>query len=282
MMSPGGVCWCVVWLMVVMVVDLFLVSRGYQIGEVVKMAISEMPHDETCFSQGLVIYDNNLYESCGLYGKSSLRIVDMKTGKVLKRRNIDKEIFAEGLTAWNNTLYLASWKNKLLFLYDRHSLELLDTKSFASYNGEGWGLTTDGKQLILSDGSEHILFYDFPVAQDGKKSLTKTKDLKVFDPISARHIVHINELEYVHGFIFANLWYKDIILQINAQSGSVTERYDLQELYPKNKRTYKADVMNGIAYDPANKQFLLTGKLWPKYFRVHFKAAEEAVIPVDF
>ncbi len=259
----------------------YLNVSGYQIGEIVKEAVEELPHDEACFTQGLVIYDGKLYESCGLYGKSSLRIVNLATGQVVQKRSIEKEIFAEGLTAMNNTLYMISWKNKKLFMFDRETLELLDTKRYDSYNGEGWGLTTDGKQLILSDGSEHILFYEFPKANDGNEKLVKVRDMKVYDPVSSRNIVYLNELEYINGFIFINIWYKDIILQVNSQTGRVVERYDLAELYPKAKRSPKADVLNGIAFDPVKNNFLLTGKLWPKYYRVNFKAALETKGPFD-
>lgn len=250
-------------------------SSSFPVGEIVKDPIAVMNHDENCFTQGLVIYDNKLYESCGLYGKSTLRIVDLSTGSVVKKVTIDKDIFAEGLAAMNNTLYMISWKNKKLFIYDRKTLDLLDTKYFDSHNGEGWGLTTDNEHLILSDGSEYIIYYEFPSPGDGKEKLVKIREMKVYDPVTMRHLVYINELEYHNGYIFANIWYKDIILQINANSGNVVERYDLSQLYPKSSRSHKADCLNGIAYDPIQKNFLLTGKLWPKYYRVHFKAAED-------
>ena len=250
------------------------VLQAFPIGEVVKDTVSVMTHDDNCFTQGLVIYENKLYESCGLYGKSSLRIVDLQTGKILKKVSIAAELFAEGLTAINNTLYMITWREKKLLMFDRETLELLDTKTYESHNGEGWGLTTDGQHLIMSDGTEYIDFYEFPIAKNGQQKMKKIREIKVYDPVTMRHLIHVNELEYYEGYILANVWYKDVILQIHAHTGHIAERYDLTQLYPKSSRSHKADCLNGIAYDPIEKNFLLTGKQWPKYYRVHFKAAE--------
>jgi glutamine cyclotransferase len=246
-------------------------------------------HDRNCFTQGLVIVENVLFESCGLYGKSSIRRIDLNTFQVQKMKPVPKEYFAEGLTYVHDLLFMLTWKNKVLFIYDPISLQLLDRKLIETHNGEGWGLTTDGKQLIVSDGSEFISFYKIPTVNPDRSSsnlyevkpkneerLEKIREIRVYDPISARGVSQINELEFVNGFIFANIWFQDIILQISPESGHIVERYDLSKLFPKEKRNMYADVLNGIAFNEQEKSFLVTGKLWSKYFHINFtKAFEE-------
>jgi glutamine cyclotransferase len=272
MLRPIGISLCFLW-------SIFLCKQllAYQVGHVIKDIQQEIPHDHNCFTQGLVFKDNILYETCGLYGKSSLRKVDMKTGKVLQSKHINKDIFAEGLTAANDTLYMLTWKNKRIYMYDRNTLELIATRTIQTHNGEGWGLTTDGKQLIVSDGSDRLLFYAFPDLSTGteKDSLAKIREVRVFDPVNGRHINQVNELEFVNGFVFANLWYRDIIIQIDPATGHIIERYDMSSLYPQNSRAPGADCLNGIAYHAGEKYFLLTGKNWPKYYQLNFSAAYE-------
>eukprot|EP01039_Chlorochromonas_danica_P009588 gene9588-10596_t len=234
----------------------------------VNKSLEEIPHDEKCFTQGLSLVGNILYESCGLYGRSSLRKVDMKTGRVLSSVSIDRQYFAEGSTVFNNTIYLLTWKQKKILLFDGDSLRLQAIKSYETPTGEGWGLTTDGKHLIVSDGSDTISFFRIPSPLDGKKELELVRHVRVFDPHNDRTITHINELEFAHNRIYSNIWYKDVILQINPEDGVITQRYDLTKLYPHHRRTSKADCLNGIAYDPRHRNFLLTGKFWPNYFRV--------------
>jgi glutamine cyclotransferase len=250
------------------------------VGEVIQKVIKTIPHDDRCFTQGLVYdSDGTLYESCGLYGKSSLRIIDRDTGKVRKRIALPSDVFAEGLTVHNNILYLLTWKNKKMFMYSKADLSYLGVRRFESSTSEGWGLTSDGKVLYVSDGSESISVYNFPQinAQDAQDTVGSEAHLlqevhryKVYDPITGRHINLVNELEFHNGNIYANLWYKDVILRFNATTGRINERYDATKLYPKMNRAASADCLNGIAYDPLDDTMLLTGKKWPKYYKVNF------------
>lgn len=247
------------------------------VGEVIQKILRTLSHDEQCFTQGLAIDKGLIYESCGLYGKSSLRIVNLQNGQVKQRVALPREYFAEGLTIVNNTIFLLTWKNKKVLIYDKLNLRLLGSKRFQSFTGEGWGLTTDNKHLILSDGSDRIIFFDIPSlsptdlsAADGNEPLIEVRQLRVYDPISTRHITQINELEYVHGYIYANLWYKDVVVRINASTGLIADRYDASRIYPKSTRSPNADCLNGIAHDAADDTMLLTGKKWPKYYQINF------------
>lgn len=253
-------CWLVFLLFTAFVGD------AASIAKTVTSSVQDFPHDSACFTQGLVVHEGMIYESCGLYGRSSLRKVDLQTGRVLQSQPISKEIFAEGITIVNQTIFMLSWKNKKVFLYDTH-LTLLDTKQIATPSGEGWGVATDGKHLMVSDGSDAITFFPASVPGDGSQ-LVESHRIRVYDPVNLHHVHHINELEYVDGRLYANIWYKDVILAINPLTGSIVERYDLSNLYPKNRRAPTADCLNGIAFDPKAGHFLLTGKLWPKYYRV--------------
>lgn len=258
----------------------FLTFRtGFPVGEVIKKVVESLPHDENCFTQGLVMDESKLYESCGLYGKSSLRIVDPKTGKIRSRITIPRDIFAEGLTVHNDRLYLLTWKNKKMYIYDKNDLRYLGVRRYQTSTGDGWGLTTDGHSLIASDGSEKISFFKFPtltasdandIFGDKAPELEETHRLTVYDPVIGRHISQINELEYHNGNVYANIWYKDAIIRFNATTGKINERYDASKLYPKHARSQTADCLNGIAYDPSTDTMLLTGKKWPKYYRVNF------------
>ncbi|RYH13336.1 glutaminyl-peptide cyclotransferase [archaeon] len=247
----------------------FICVLSVPVGVVVDKSVEEIPHDSNCFTQGLEIHNGIMYESCGLYGRSSLRKVNMKTGKSILTQTVSRELFAEGITIHNNTIYLLTWKAKKALLYDLHSLTLKDTKHFSTPTGEGWGAATDGHSLIVSDGSDTITFFKIPSINDGISLLTKVKEIKVYDPLNSRHIGLINELEYVNGKLYSNVWYKDVILEIDPENGAITRRFDLTNLYPKQQRIPNADCLNGIAYDPSDQHFILTGKKWPKYFRVN-------------
>lgn len=252
----------------------------FPVGEVIQKIVRTISHDERCFTQGLV-YDEQgtLYESCGLYGKSTLRIVDRETGKVKQKIALPSDVFAEGLTVHQNVLYLITWKNKKMFMYSKDTLQYLGVRKYESSTTEGWGLTTDGKILYLSDGSETISLYKLPVLQPSDARDTSGNDAamleeisryRIYDPITGRHINLINELEYHQGHIYANVWYKDLILRFNASTGRINERYDASRIYPKSNRQPTADCLNGIAYDPVDQTMLLTGKKWPKYYKVNF------------
>ena len=247
------------------ILSIILIICMYTSSEPIRALLS-IPHDEACFTQGLVLDGDILYESCGLYGKSSLRIVDPKTGSVIKKKRLHSRYFAEGIVLHDRKIYMLTWKNKALLVFDANSLDLLETKSFSTYNGQGWGFTTDGKHFIASDGSDTLTFFE-PL-QANQHSLTVVKHVKVTHPNTGKGIVNINELQYVDGFIYANVWFRDEVLRIDPSSGRVLETYDLSHLYPRRQRSPTADVLNGIAYNPAEGSFLVTGKLWPQYYTV--------------
>jgi glutamine cyclotransferase len=269
------------------------VTTSYKVGQVVKDVLKVSRHDDKCFTQGLVIDGDILYESCGLYGKSSLRKIDIKNGfQILKSKPIPAWIFAEGLTMIGKYLFMLTWKERIVLVYEAETLKLIDKYSIETKNNEGWGASTDGKHLIVSDGTEYITFYQIPslpAVEDvsslpvikydqhnlPQKSLAKVKEIRVYDTLSTRSVNQINELEYVNGFIFANIWYQDIVLQINPENGHIVERYDLSKIFPRKTRNSHADCLNGIAYNEKEKSFLITGKFWSKYFHINFTKAFE-------
>ncbi len=217
--------------------------------------INTYPHDRNSFTQGLELYDGYLYESTGLYGRSSLKKIDLKTGEVLKKINLDEKYFGEGITILNNKIYQLSWQNNTMFIYD---LEF-DLLKKVNYSGQGWGLTNNGKNLMMSNGSEYIYYRD-------PETFEITKIIKItFDN---KALKNINELEYINGYIYANLWGKDIIVKINPDSGEVKAYLDLKDILDKDKYDYKINVLNGIAYLEERDHLLITGKLWPKIFEI--------------
>jgi len=215
------------------------------------------PHDPSAFTQGLVYVDGHLYESTGRNGKSSLRMLDLSTGEVLQHYDLPAQYFGEGLTDWDGTLVQLTWKDGLAFVYDRFSFFLRRT---SHYEGEGWGLTHDDRQLILSDGTPVLRFID-------PHSFSLTKRLSVTDEVG-RPLSDINELEYVHGEIYANVWHTDQIVRISPVTGKVVGRIDLSRLMDKSELTDPEAVLNGIAYDAKADCLLVTGKLWPKLFAI--------------
>jgi glutamine cyclotransferase len=221
--------------------------------------VNTFPHDSKAFTQGLLFMNGKFYESTGLYGSSSLRQVDPATGKVLRFTPLSNLYFAEGLAELDGKLYQLTWKEGKAFVYDE--------KTFASqgqfaYEGEGWGLTTDGHWLILSDG---------------------TSDIRFLDPATfkADHVIHVtrndipqanlNELEYVKGEIFANIWQTDYVARIDPATGRIVGMIDFNHLLPLADHAPDTDVLNGIAYDPAGDRLFVTGKRWPKLFEVRLK-----------
>lgn len=211
-------------------------------------------HDSQAFTQGLEIYKSHLYEGTGLYGRSSLRKIELESGQVLKKINLDKKYFGEGITILDDKIYQLSWEENTAFVYD---LDFNLIKSF-NYQGEGWGLANDNQHLIMSNGSEYIFFRDPETFELIKKIEVKNGDQK---------IKNINELEYHAGFIYANIWQTDYIIKINAKTEKVAAYLDLKGILKTNYKG-KIDVLNGIAYDPENNNFLITGKLWPKIYRI--------------
>ena len=217
--------------------------------------VAEYPHDTDAYTQGLYFDQGQLYESTGLHGKSTFRMVDLESGKVLKRLDFDKKYFVEGSVRYKDNIYILTWDSRVAFVYDAVTLEY---KSSWKYPREGWGLTTDGKHLIASDGSANIYFLDENFAQKDKKLVT----------IDNRPVRWLNELEYIDGKIWANVYTSDEIVIINPKSGKVEGVVDCRGLLPKSLRTPSTDVLNGIAYNPDTRKIYLTGKNWPKLYEI--------------
>ena len=225
---------------------------GYQIVNVV-------PHDANAFTQGLVFQDGKLLESTGEPGRSSLRRVELETGKVLKKVDVPIPYFAEGIALLNGKIYQLTWTHELGFIYDAQSFERVGE---FKYDGEGWGLTTDGQSLILSDGSNRIRFLD-------PASFKVTKTITVLE--HKKPIEQLNELEWVQGEIYANVWHDQRIAVINPQTGQVTSWIDLAGLISPGELGDPEAVLNGIAYDQASSRLFVTGKLWPRIFEIKVK-----------
>jgi glutamine cyclotransferase len=215
------------------------------------------PHDANAFTQGLVYVDGHLYESTGLNGHSSLRMVDLQTGKVLQHHELPTEYFGEGLTNWGASLVQLTWKAGTAFVYDRFSFALQRT---VHYRGEGWGLTQDGKSLIMSDGSAVLRFLD-------PHTFREIRKLPVRDE-NGNPVLDLNELEYIRGEIYANVWHTDRIARISPRTGKVLGWIDLSGLMDKSQLADSDAVLNGIAYDSRFDRLFVTGKLWPKLFEI--------------
>ncbi len=217
--------------------------------------VAEYPHDTDSYTQGLFFYEGQMYESTGVHGKSTFRKVDMETGEALERLNFDKKYFVEGSVVLEDNLYILTWETKTAFIYDAKTLEY---KSTWKYPREGWGLTTDGKQLIASDGSANLFFMNDQFALDRKQLVT----------VDGRPVRWLNELEYIDGKVWANVYTTDEIVIINPKNGKVEGVVDCRGLLPKKLRTPDTDVLNGIAYNPETKKIYITGKNWPKLYEV--------------
>lgn len=217
--------------------------------------VKEYIHDETSFTQGLFFLDGEMIETTGQYGESTLRKVDLATGKALKRFDFDKKYFLEGSVELNGKIFILTWLNKVAFVYDAKTLAY---KSTWSYPREGWGLTTDGKSLIASDGSARLYFMD-----------DKFKQQKVLTvKMNGRPVQMLNELEWIDGKIWANVYMTDMIVIINPSDGTVEGTVDCSGLLPRSLRDANTDVLNGIAYNPKDGKIYLTGKCWKRLYEV--------------
>lgn len=225
---------------------------GYQI-------VNMFPHDSNAFTQGLILSDGKLLESTGQEGRSSLRRVELETGKVLNKVDVPVPYFAEGIALLNGKIYQLTWQNEVGFIYDAQSFERVGQ---FKYSREGWGLATDGKSLILSDGSSRIRFLD-------PTDFHVTKTINVVD--GQTPVRELNELEFVQGEIYANVWHDNRIATIDPNSGRVTAWIDLNGLMPEGELQDPEAVLNGIAYDQANDKLYVTGKLWPRIFEIRVK-----------
>ena len=217
--------------------------------------VAEYPHDTESYTQGLFFHNGQMYETTGLHGKSTLRKVDVRTGKAIKKLDFDRKYFVEGSVVLKDNLYILTWDSKVAFVYDSDSLEY---KSTWSYPREGWGITTDGKQLIASDGSATLFF------MDGNFALKRRLIVRYED----RPVRWLNELEYIDGKIWANVYTTDEIVIINPKDGRVEGVIDCSGLLPKRLYTKDTDVLNGIAYNPEDGRIYLTGKNWPKMYEI--------------
>jgi glutaminyl-peptide cyclotransferase len=213
------------------------------------------PHDSQAFTQGLVYLDGVFYEGTGLNGRSTIRKVKIETGQVMQMQKLDSQYFGEGIAILNDTLFQLTWQSGIAFLYDRATFTRTGT---FSYTGEGWGLTHDGRRLIMSDGTATLRFID-PASH---KEISR---LAVRD--GGRPVLNLNELEYIKGEIFANVWQTDRIARISPKTGEVSGWIDLKGLLPASEQAPDA-VLNGIAYDAAGDRLFVTGKLWPKVFEI--------------
>ncbi|UOB16949.1 glutaminyl-peptide cyclotransferase [Abyssalbus ytuae] len=220
--------------------------------------INEYPHDINSFTQGLEFHNDTLYESTGRNGHSYIRKTDYKTGKVLKQTDLDKAYFGEGITIINNKVYQLTWRKMTGFVYDLNSFEQLETFKYGN-SKEGWGLTNDGKKIFKSDGTEKIWFLN-PDTLTEEGYIQTVTNTSVFNKA--------NELEYVDGKIYANVWQKDSAMIIDANTGAIIGVIDFRGLKDKVTKHEKLDVLNGIAYNSSSKTFFITGKNWDKLFEV--------------
>ena len=227
-------------------------TYGYEV-------VNTFAHARDSFTQGLEYHDGRMLESAGGEGTSSLRLVDLETGRVLDKSDVPEPYFAEGITVLNGKIYQLTWQNQVGFIYDAKTFSKIG--SFR-YEGEGWGLANDGHSLILSDGSNQIRFLD-------PDSFQVTKTIAVLD--GNKPIDSLNELEYFDGQIYSNVWHRDVIAIINPENGRVNGWVDLKGLLGPGEVRDEEAVLNGIAYDSATKRLFVTGKLWPKLFEIRIK-----------
>jgi glutamine cyclotransferase len=227
---------------------------GYQV-------VHSYPHDTSAFTEGLFFLDGVLYESTGLNNRSSVRKVQLETGKVLQQQAVSSEYFGEGIVNWGSDLLQLTWKSQIGFVYDRASFSI---KRKFSYPGEGWALTKDSGRIIMSDGTATLRFLN-------PQTLQQSGQLSVTD--HGRPVANLNELEYINGEIWANIWQTDRIARISPFTGNVVSWIDMKGLLTPAERA-STDVLNGIAYDAARNRIFVTGKLWPKLFEIKVAAVK--------
>ncbi len=225
-------------------------------GRMTYEVVQVYPHDPQTFTQGLIFEDDIFYESAGLYGQSSLRKVDLATGEVLQQVDLPAVYFAEGLTAWGDQLIQLTWQEHRGFVYDKNSFSQVGVFEYAT---EGWGLTQDGERLIMSDGTSTLYFLD-PETFEVLDRVTVTDQ--------GREIVNLNELEWIRGEVFANIWQTDDIVRIDPETGEVLGWIDLTGLLPEEERSPETNVLNGIAFDSQDNRLFVTGKLWPRLYEI--------------
>ena len=217
------------------------------------------PHDTSFFTEGLEFYKNTLLESTGLQGKSKLVQVDQETGKISKQVNLDPKQFGEGITVFHDTIYQMTYQQNIVNVYSAKDFKKIKELPLT---GEGWGLTNDGKNLIASNGSSNLYFYEPSTFR-----LLRVQGVTENGAV----VPNINELEYINGFIYANQWQYNYILKIKPDSGEVVAKIDVSDLVNKAKEKHpKSEALNGIAYNPATNKFYVTGKYWPEIYEIQF------------
>jgi glutamine cyclotransferase len=224
-------------------------STGYRV-------LNNYPHDADAFTQGLLWHDGGFYESTGLEGRSSLRRVEFPSGRVLQETAVPRPLFAEGLALVGERLVQLTWQSRRGLVYDRKSLKPL---AYFTYKTEGWGITYDGKNLVMSDGSDTLTYLD-------SKTYQPVRRLRV--TLDGVPLHNLNELEWIEGEVWANVWQTDLVVRIDPATGKVKSTLDLSGLLPLSQRSGQEDVLNGIAYDAKQKRIFVTGKLWPRLFEI--------------
>ncbi len=227
--------------------------------------IHSYPHDSAAFTQGLVYDAEGFYEGTGGYGHSALRRVDLETGQILKQTRLPSTLFGEGVAAWKDRLIQLTWRSGIGLVYGKENLSCMGD---FSYQTEGWGITTDGQRLIMSDGTDTLRFLD-------PQTFEMLEQIKV--QVGGEPVEGLNELEYVRGDIYANLWPTDLIAIISPETGNVKGLVDMRGLLQESgglKIGQQADVLNGIAYDPDGDRLFVTGKLWPRLFEIKLVAKD--------
>lgn len=225
--------------------------------------INTYPHDHNAFTQGLIYHEDVLYESTGKWGQSSLRQVDLETGQILRIHHLPARYFAEGMTVWQNKIIQLTWRSKIGFVYNLKNFAPL---THFIYPREGWGITDDGEKLIMSDGTDKLHFLNAETFETIGFIAVRDQNIP---------IAKLNELEYIEGEIFANVWMSDLIARISPQTGQVLGWIDLTGLKSLLSKTThpKPNVLNGIAYDKIRERLFVTGKFWPQLFEIQLVPA---------
>ena len=219
--------------------------------------INVFPHDVSAFTQGLTWHGGYLYEGTGRNGESSLRKVKLESGDLLTRHNLNRRYFGEGIAVMDNKIFQLTWQSHLGFVYDVENFK--QQKSFF-VAGEGWGITHDGEKLIISDGSSTLRFLD----AESQQELSRIEVT-----LDGKPVIYLNELEYINGEVWANIWHQDFIVRIDPDTGVVNSIVDLSGLYAGQR--CRDEVLNGIAWDEVGQRLFVTGKLWPNIFEIKIK-----------
>jgi glutamine cyclotransferase len=229
--------------------DIVPKRNGYKV-------INTYPHDREAFTQGLVYDKGVLYEGTGQKSGSSLREAELTTGKVIRQHNLDATLFGEGIALYGDRIYQVTWENKVGFVYDKATFNTINK---VYYPTQGWGLTTLNDKIVMSDGTNVLYFYE-------PEMFTALSEIEVYD--NEKKVDSLNELEYINGEIWANIWMTDLIARIDPLSGKVLAYIDLKGILPESERTIDTDVLNGIAYDQSGKRIFVTGKKWPRLYEI--------------